>query len=62
MATRDCAIEAIQAAITPWSRNWHPAWAMAWRLRSAAWIHRHRDTLQDAILRAGHDRVDTTSH
>jgi hypothetical protein len=48
----DAAWEADDAAITPETIT-HPValWAMAWRARSAAWMIRHRRTLEAAITR-----------
>jgi hypothetical protein len=48
----DTAWEADDAAITP-DITAHPIamWAMAWRARSAAWIIRHRRTLDAALTR-----------
>jgi Phosphotransferase enzyme family len=48
----DTAWEADDAAITP-ETNTHPIalWAMAWRARSAAWMIRHRRTLETALAR-----------
>jgi hypothetical protein len=48
-AIRDCAWEAIQAQVTPESTDPTPLWALAWRARAAAWMLRHRPTLQHAI-------------
>jgi hypothetical protein len=48
----DTAFEADDAAITP-ETTAHPVapWAMAWRARSAAWMIRHRRTLETALTR-----------
>ena len=48
----DTAFEADDAAITP-ETTAHPVapWAMAWRARSAAWMIRHRRTLDSALTR-----------
>jgi hypothetical protein len=48
----DTAWEADDAAITPETTT-HPIalWAMAWRARSAAWMIRHRRTLETALAR-----------
>ena len=48
----DTAWEADDAAITPETTQ-HPIalWAMAWRARSAAWMIRHRRTLEAALAR-----------
>ena len=44
--------EADDAAITP-ETTAHPIalWAMAWRARSAAWMIRHRRTLETALAK-----------
>ena len=48
----DTAWEADDAAVTPELTS-HPIalWAMAWRARSAAWMIRHRRTLETALTR-----------
>ena len=46
---RDCAAEAIAAGITPQSRDPTPLWGLAWRARAAAWMIRHRTTLERAV-------------
>ena len=48
----DTAWEADDAAITP-EMTAHPValWVMAWRARSAAWMIRHRRTLETALTR-----------
>jgi hypothetical protein len=48
----DTAWEADDAAVTP-ETTAHPVapWAMAWRARSAAWMIRHRRTLETALTR-----------
>jgi hypothetical protein len=48
----DTAAEADDAAITP-ETTAHPValWAMAWRARAAAWMIRHRRTLETALTR-----------
>jgi hypothetical protein len=48
-AIRDCAREAIQARVTPETTDATPVWALAWRARAAAWMLRHRPTLEHAI-------------
>lgn len=50
LAICDTAAEADDAAVTPASTA-HPValWAMAWRARSAAWMIRHRPTLEAAL-------------
>jgi hypothetical protein len=47
----DCAAEATGAGITPESRDPAPLWALAWRARAAAWMIRHRKTLERAVRR-----------
>lgn len=48
----DTAWEADDAGVTP-ETTAHPVapWAMAWRARSAAWMIRHRRTLETALTR-----------
>jgi len=48
-AIRDSAAEAIQAGVTPESRDSAALWAVAWRARSAAWMVRHRSLLENAL-------------
>jgi hypothetical protein len=48
-AIRDCAWEAIRAQVTAESTDATPLWALAWRARAAAWMLRHRPTLEQAI-------------
>ena len=48
-AIRDCAWEAVRAGVTPASTDPTPLWALAWRARAAAWMLRHRSTLERAI-------------
>jgi hypothetical protein len=49
-AVSDTACEADNAGVTPELTS-HPValWAMAWRARSAAWMLRHRRTLESAL-------------
>jgi len=49
VAIRDCAWEATRAQVTPESADATPLWALAWRARAAAWMLRHRPTLEHAI-------------
>jgi hypothetical protein len=51
-AIADTAWEADDARVTPETTS-HPnaLWAMAWRARSAAWMIRHRRTLETALNR-----------
>jgi hypothetical protein len=46
---RDCAAEAVAAGITPESLDPAPLWGLAWRARAAAWMIRHRTTLERAV-------------
>jgi hypothetical protein len=48
---RDCAAEAVAAGITPESGDPASLWALAWRARAAAWLIRHRTTLERAVRR-----------
>jgi hypothetical protein len=50
LAVCDTAREADDAGVTP-DMTTHPIalWAMAWRARSAAWMLRHRRTLENAL-------------
>ena len=45
----DTAQEADYAGVTPESTDGVPLWALAWRARAAAWLLRHRRTLQNAL-------------
>jgi hypothetical protein len=45
----DTAEQADEAGITPESSDPTPLWGLAWRARGAAWILRHRQTLQNAL-------------
>jgi Ser/Thr protein kinase RdoA (MazF antagonist) len=47
VAVREAAEEAIEAGITPESQG--PQWGLAWRIRAAAWILRHRAMLEQAL-------------
>jgi aminoglycoside phosphotransferase (APT) family kinase protein len=48
-AVHDAAGEAIQASVTPDTSNPAALWGITWRTRSAAWMLRHRSTLQSAL-------------
>jgi len=48
-AIRDSAAEAIQAGVTPDGGDCDALWAIAWRARSAAWMVRHRQLLENAL-------------
>ena len=54
----DTAWEADDAAVTPELTS-HPIalWAMAWRARSAAWMIRHRRTLETALTRERREQL-----
>ncbi|MEV6236579.1 phosphotransferase [Lentzea sp. NPDC051838] len=49
VAVQDAANEAIEASITPDSSDPAPLWGLAWRIRSAAWVQRHRRLLERAV-------------
>lgn len=48
-AVHAAAWEAIEAGVTPDSRDLKPLWGLAWRTRAAAWMLRHRPTLERAL-------------
>jgi hypothetical protein len=48
-AVADAADQAIQADVTPETTDPSSLWAITWRTRSAAWMLRHRATLERAI-------------
>ena len=48
-AVRDAADEAIEAGITPDSADATALWGVTWRVRSAAWMLKHRRTLEAAL-------------
>jgi hypothetical protein len=51
LAIADAANEAAQAGITMESTGPVEAlWAMAWRVRSAAWMGRHRGVLEGVLV------------
>ncbi|MBI4300703.1 MAG: phosphotransferase [Chloroflexi bacterium] len=45
----DTAEQADDAGVTPDTTDPAPIWALAWRARAAAWLFRHRRTLQNAL-------------
>jgi hypothetical protein len=45
----DTAEQADDAGVTPDTTDPEPVWALAWRARAAAWLLRHRRTLQNAL-------------
>ena len=45
----DTAEQADDACVTPDTTSLEPLWALAWRARTAAWLLRHRRTLQNAL-------------
>jgi hypothetical protein len=46
----DTAEQADDASVTPDTTDPGALWALAWRARAAAWLFRHRRTLQNALL------------
>ncbi len=42
--------EAISVRVTMDSQEIAPLWGISWRARSAAWIIKHQDTLNRAIM------------
>ncbi len=48
-AVRDAAAEAIEAGVTPDTRDPDALWGITWRTRSAAWVLRHRSTLEAGL-------------
>jgi hypothetical protein len=46
----DTAEQADDAGVTPETTDSGALWALAWRARAAAWLYRHRRTLQNALL------------
>ena len=48
-AVHDAAEQAVQANVTPDSRDIEPLWAITWRTRSASWMLRNRSDLEAAI-------------
>jgi len=48
-AVHDAAEQAIEAKVTPETKNPASFWGITWRIRSAAWMLRHRTMLQQAI-------------
>lgn len=49
-ALLDAANEAIEAGVGPQTTDAASLWAITWRTRSAAWITRHKETLNRAVL------------
>ena len=45
----DTAEQANDAGVTPDTADRETLWALAWRARAAAWLIRHRPTLQNAL-------------
>ena len=48
-AVHDAAEQAVQAKVTPDSRDVEPLWAITWRTRSASWMLRNRSILETVI-------------
>ncbi len=48
-AIRDAANEAIEAGVTPETRDASALWGVTWRTRSAAWLVRHQTALESII-------------
>lgn len=46
VAVQDAADQAIEASITPDRGDPACLWGLAWRIRSAAWVQRHRRLLE----------------
>jgi hypothetical protein len=49
VAVHDAADQARQGGVTPDSQDVEPLWAVAWRVRSAAWMLTHRQLLSRAL-------------
>jgi aminoglycoside phosphotransferase (APT) family kinase protein len=49
VAVQDAADQAIEARVTPDSKDCEPLWGMAWRVRGAAWMMRNRRALERAL-------------
>ncbi len=49
-AVHDAAAEADEAGVTPDTRESGPLWAVVWRVRSAAWMLKHRAVLESMIV------------
>ncbi|PRY02478.1 phosphotransferase [Allonocardiopsis opalescens] len=49
VAVQDAADQAVEAAITPDGGDTAALWGLAWRIRAAAWIQRHRRLLEAAL-------------
>lgn len=52
-AILSAANEAIDAKVTPETEDATPLWGITWRTRSAAWLVKHRDTLDRIVTSAG---------
>ncbi|MEM7018632.1 MAG: phosphotransferase [Pseudomonadota bacterium] len=48
-AIHDAAAQAIEAKVTPETKDPEPLWGITWRTRSATWMLRHRTQLQQAL-------------
>jgi hypothetical protein len=48
-AVHDTAEQADEYGVTPETTDSTPLWGLAWRARAAAWMYRHRRTLQNAL-------------
>ena len=48
-AVHDAAAQVIGAGVAPETQDASPLWAITWRTRSAAWMLRHRSTLERAV-------------
>jgi aminoglycoside phosphotransferase (APT) family kinase protein len=49
VAVQDAADQARHGGVTPESQDVEPLWAVAWRVRSAAWMLTHRHVLCRAL-------------
>lgn len=52
-AILSAANEAIDAKVTPETEDATPLWGITWRTRSAAWLVKHRDTLDRIVTSVG---------
>ncbi len=48
-AVQDAAAQAVEAEVTPETRDPEALWGITWRTRSAAWMLRHRSVLEAAL-------------
>jgi hypothetical protein len=48
-AIHDAAVQAIEAKVTPDTKDYTPLWGITWRTRSASWMLRHRVVLEKAL-------------